>query len=138
MAIGRGSGDETAATAFPLACLLCVISHPETLFQAIWRPGESKDKDFFAGCGVDVMVRGHDLDTGDLFDHCLHDGKERCNKMAPYFLHQATPLLGWQQFDETQLCFGQGTSETNHEEIAEQADVDVLGFLAPCNPARSD
>jgi hypothetical protein len=111
-----------------------VPTHPRTLFYScfteIRRPSEGEENDLLAGYGANVMVRGYDLDAGDLLDHRLHDWTGRFNQMAPYLLQQVPPPFGWKRLGQLLLGFGQNASEANHEKIAEQVDVDVLGAPA--------
>ena len=76
------------------------------------------------------MVHGHDLYSGDLLDHRLHDWPGRFNQMGPNLLQQVPPPFGWKRLGQVLLGCGLNALETHHDEIAEQVGVDVLGASA--------
>ena len=76
------------------------------------------------------MVQRQHLDAGDLLDHCFHDRPGCFDQMGTYLFEQVAPLLGRQRSDEMLFGGGQNSPQTNHEQIAEQVGMDVLGATA--------
>ena len=80
--------------------------------------------------GADVVVQGQHLDAGDLLDHRFHDRPGRFDQMGPHLLEQVPPLLGRKRLDQMLFGRGQHALKADHEEIAEQVGVNVLGSPA--------
>ena len=76
------------------------------------------------------MVQGQHLDAGDLLDHRFHDRPGRFDQMGPHLLEQVPPLLGRKRLDQMLFGRGQHALKADHEEIAEQVGVNVLGAPA--------
>ena len=109
-----------------LAGVFQVPTHPATLFHLCFtevrRPGEGEDNHLLASFCADVVVHGHDLDAGDLFDHRLQDRPCGFNQMGPNLLQQVPPLFGGMRLDPMLLGCNQDALQANDEEIAEQAE----------------
>ena len=94
------------------------------------RLGQGEENDLLAGDGADIMVQGQHLDAGDLLDHRFHDRTGRFDQMGPHLLQQVPPLLGRKRLDQMLFGRGQHALKADHEEIAEQVGVNVLGSPA--------
>jgi hypothetical protein len=79
---------------------------------------------------ADVVMQAHGLDAGNFQDHRFHGRPRRFHEMRANLLEQVSALLGWERLD--QLLFGgrQDALETDHDEIAQQMRVYVLGTPA--------
>ena len=116
---------------------LTLVNPPESDAQGnsrVFSIASAPDEDFImvandllAGCGADIMVQGQHLDAGDLLDHRFHDRAGRFDQMGPHLLQQVPPLLGRKRLDQMLFGRGQHALKADHEEIAEQVGINVLG-----------
>ena len=76
------------------------------------------------------MVQAQRLDAGDLLDHRFHERPGRFDEMGPHLFEQVPPLVRRERLDE--LLFGRGEDafQADHEQVADQVGVDVLGSPA--------
>ena len=93
-------------------------------------PGQGKDHDLFAGGGADVVVQAKDADAGDLLDQCLHGRPRRLDQMGPHLLQEVSALLAREGRDQVLFGGAQDALEPDHEKVADEVDVDVLGSTA--------
>ena len=91
--------------------------------------GQRQDNERFAGHGADVVMKTHNLDSGDLLDHPLYERFRIFDQMRSYLLEQIPPLLG-REFGKLLLGGRQQTLEPDDDEIAEKVGVNVLGASA--------
>ena len=89
--------------------------------------GQGEEHDLFAGHGADVVVQAQHLDAGDLLDHRFQDRPRRFDQLGPDFFEQVPPLLGRQRLDQLLFGRGQDALEADHEKVADQVGVNVLG-----------
>ena len=101
------------------------------------RFNQSKEHDFLAGDGADVVVHAHDLDAGDFVNHRFQQRSRGFEKMCTNLFEEVSPLFGRQRLD--QVLFGgcQDALEADKENVVDQ----VRGCPwapGPCIPAQSD
>src|ERR1700733_9105172 len=91
--------------------------------------GQGDDNKRFTGHGADVVMKTHNLDSGDLLDHPLYERLRIFDQVRSYLLEQIPPLLG-REFGKLLLGGRQQTLEPDDNEIAEKVGVNVLGASA--------
>ena len=102
-------------------------------FLASRRTGDSARVKSTTSSPVTVLIswcRLKHLDAGDLLDHRFHDRTGRFDQMGPHLLEQVPSLLGRKRLDQLLLGGGQNALQADHEKIAQQVGVNILGTPA--------
>jgi len=90
-------------------------------------PGQDKDHDLFADGGADVVVQAQHLDAGGLLDQGLHGRPRGLDQMSPHLLQEVSALLAREGRDQVLFGGSQDALEPDHEKLADEVGVDVLG-----------
>jgi len=94
------------------------------------RLGKSEEHNLFAGEGADVVMQAARLDARNAINQCFQGRPSGFNKLGSYLLQQVATLLSRKRLHQVLLGSGQNTLQANHDQVADQVGMNVLGAAA--------